>query len=135
MSIKPHVLRAVATHELEKMFPGQADGPREELVTAVVRQWTTYDGNAGVFTVPIHYYLTVRHQAGSVIAGTEVVPGTLRRDLATWGVVERDLPRITWDLSVAQSAVLVNDEGLTVRVMSDPRDHSFRFEEVRDADE
>jgi hypothetical protein len=43
--------------------------------------------------------------------------------------------RIAGDLSVAQTALFVNDEGVTVRVTSDPRDHTFRFEEVPDADE
>ena len=135
MSIQPHVLRAIAIAEIEKIFPGQAREPREELVTSVVRQWTAYDGNAGVFTIAIHYYLTVRHRDGQVLAGTEVLPGTLKQHLATWGVVERDLPRVAWDLSVAQMALLVNNEGITVRVTSDPRDHTFRFEELPDADD
>lgn len=135
MSIKPHILRAIANAELEKIFPGQAREPRGELITSVVRQWTTYGGNAGVFTVAIHHYFTVLERDGKVLAGTEVLPGTLRQHLAKWGVVERDLPRIAWDLSVAQMALLVNDEGVTVRVTSDPRDHTFRFEEVPDADD
>lgn len=135
MSIKPHILRSIANAELEKIFPGQARDPREELVTSVVRQWTTYDGNAGIFTIPIHYYLTVQQRTGKVLAGTEVMPGTLKQILAKWGVVERDLPRVVWDLSIAQMALLVNNEGITVRVTSDPRDHTFRFEEVRDADD
>lgn len=132
MSIKPHLLRAIANAELEKIFPGQAREPREELVTSVVRQWTTSAGRAGVFTVAVHHYLTVLETGGRVLAGTEVLPGTLKQHLAKWGVVERDLPRIAWDLSVAQTALLVNNEGITVCVTSDSRDHTFRFEEVPD---
>lgn len=132
MAIKPHILRAIAEAELEKIFPGQARAAREELVTSVVRQWTTYDGNAGVFLLSVHYYLTVQQRGGQVLAGTEVLPGTLKQHLAPWGVVERDLPGIVHDLSVAQNATFVNTDGLTVRVHSDPRDHTFRFEEVPD---
>lgn len=135
MSIPSSVLRTIANAELDKIFPGQAREPREVLATSVVRQWTTYGGNAGIFTVPVHYYLTVSQLGGQIVTRTEVLPGTLGQNLATWGVVARDLPRVTWDLSVAQMALLVSDEGVTVRVTSDPRDHTFRFEEVPDADD
>lgn len=53
LAIRPHILRAVAHAELDKFFPSQAPAAREELVTSVVRQWTTYGGNAGVFTLHI----------------------------------------------------------------------------------
>lgn len=132
MPIKPHILRAIAHAELEKVFPGQASAAREELVTSVVRQWTTYGGNAGVFTLHVHYYLTVEQIGTQVRAGTEVLPGLLKQHLAPWGVVDRDLPGIVHELSVTQSATFVNLDGLTVRVTSDPRDHTFRFEEVPD---
>lgn len=81
--IKPHVLRAVANDQLDRIFPGQAPAAREELVTAVMRQWTTHDGNAGVFTLVAHYWLTVLLKDGKVHAGTEVVPDQLKEHLAT----------------------------------------------------
>ncbi len=135
MAIKPHVLRKIAASQLEEMFPGQAREAREELITSVVRQWTTYDGNAGIFTVPVHYYLTAKFQDGLGHAGTEVVRGTLREHLVSWGVVESDLSRIAWDLSVAQMATLLTRDGVTVIVHSDPRDHTFRFEQVQDVED
>jgi len=135
MPIRPHVLRTIAHAELEKIFPGQARDVREELVTSLVRQWTTYEGRAGLFTVPVHYWLSVVEVEGSVHAGTEVLPGTLKQHLGSWGILDRDLPHVVHELSVAQSATFINGEGLTVRVQADPRDHTFRFEEVSDEEE
>lgn len=42
--------------------------------------------------------------------------------------------RIVHQLTVAQSATFVNAEGVTVRVSAEPKEHTFRFEEVKDED-
>jgi hypothetical protein len=135
MAIKNHTLRLIAAAELGKIFPGMAPGPREELITSIVRQWLTCDRRAGVFTLAVHYWLHLVERDGQVLAGVEVVPGSLPGLLGPWLVVERDLPRIAWELSVAQSATFVNAEGVTVRVRADAREHGFGVEEVPDGEE
>src|SRR5262249_18388871 len=132
MAIKNHIMRLIAAAELDKTFPGMAHGPREELITSVVRQWLTCDRHAGVFTIPVHYWLHLVERGDQVLAGVEVVPGSLPRLLGPWPVVGRDLPRIVWELSVAQSATFVNAEGVTVRVRADAKEHGFGVEEVQD---
>jgi hypothetical protein len=136
MAIKPKVLRTIAETQLNNLFPHQVPSVHEEIVTSVVRQWITYNGNAGVFTIPVHYWLTVVHLEGKgkVEAGIETVMGSLWKNLGTWGVLEEDLPRVVHDLSVAQAAVFRNAEGLTVRVRTNPLDHTFRYEEVKEDD-
>jgi hypothetical protein len=134
MAIKNRTLRLIATTELDKIFPGMAPEPREELITSVVRQWLTCDRHAGVFTIPVHYWLHLVERDEQVLAGVEVVPGSLPVLLGPWLVVERDLPRIVWELSVAQNATFVNAEGVTVRVRADAREHGFGVEEVQEED-
>ncbi len=134
MAIKPKVLRTIAQTQLNNIFPNQDPTVHRELVTSVVRQWTTYNGNAGVFTVAMHYWLNVLHIEGKVHAGIEPVAGSLRNLLGTWRVIEEDLPRILHDLSVAQTAEFETADGITVRVRTNPLDHTFRCEEVREGD-
>ena len=71
---------------------------------------------------------------GSDLTGREK-PSNMRQTLAPWLVLESDLPRVIHELTLAQSATFVNAEGVTVRVSADPKEHSFRFEEVKDEDE
>jgi hypothetical protein len=92
--------------------------PRRNLAASI--PWGEVRRARGVYSVPVHYYLTVLEDGGKVLARTEVLPGTLKQHLIGWGVVERDLTRIAWDLSVAKSATFVNGEGLTVRVKCAP---------------
>lgn len=132
MDIKPQVLRSIAHAELDKLLPGQAADIHEALVTSIVRQWTTYEGRAGILTLAVHYWLSVEHKGNQVVVGSGVTPATLPRHLATWKVLERDLQRIVLDLNLSQTATFVNLDGLTVRVRMDPRDHHFEFAEVPD---
>ncbi len=67
--IKPPVLRTIAHSELDKILPGQATDIHETLVTSVVRQWTTYDGKAGILTLAVHYWLSVEHKGSKVVVG------------------------------------------------------------------
>jgi hypothetical protein len=50
MDIKPHVLGNIAHVELDRILSGQAADIHESLVTSIVRQWMTYEGEAGVST-------------------------------------------------------------------------------------
>jgi hypothetical protein len=135
MAIKSHILRSIAESELDKVFPGLAPGPRQELVTSVVRQWLTCDGHAGVFTVAVHYWLHLVERDGHVLAGREVVPSSLPGLLRPWLVDELDLPRIAWELSVAQNATFGNADGRKILVRADAKQHGFSVEEVLDEDE
>jgi hypothetical protein len=49
--------------------------------------------------------------------------------------VRKNRSSIIHQLTLAQSATFVNAEGVTVRVTADPKEHGFRFEEVKDGDE
>jgi hypothetical protein len=135
MPAKSHVLRAIAASSLDKAIPRLASDAREELTTSIIRQWLTYDGHAGVFTLPIHYWFHLEQEDGEVRVGTEVVPGSLVKLLTPWRVLDDDLPEILWQLSVAQNATFVNADGLTVRVRADAKEHGFGVQEVVDENE
>lgn len=132
MAIKSPMLRHIAGAEIDKLFPGIGPDAREEYVTSVVRQWVTNGYKAGVFTAAVNYWLHVVQQDGKIDAGLEVCPSNVRQTLGPWKALERDLPGIVHQLTLAQSATFINADGVTVRVTADPVEHSFRFEEVPD---
>ena len=135
MAVKSPVMRHIARCEIAKLFPGIAPEVLEQYATSVVRQWVTNTLRAGVFTIAVNYWLHLVEQNESVLSGLEVCPSNMRQLLAPWHALERDLPDIAQQLTLAQSATFVNAEGVTVRVTADPKEHSFRFEEVNDGDE
>jgi hypothetical protein len=134
VAINSRFMRHIAACEIEKLFPGVAPEAREEYVTSIVRQWVTNGLRAGVFSVAVNYWLHLVERDGQVHAGLEVCPSNMRQTLGPWQVVERDLPEIVHQLTLAQSATFVNADGVTVRVTADPKEHVFRFEEVKDED-
>jgi hypothetical protein len=134
MAIPSPLMRHIAACEIEKLFPGISPEAREEYVTSVVRQWVTNGYRAGVFTTAVNYWLHLIQQEGKVLAGLEVCPSNMRQLLGPWLALERDLPEIVRQLTLAQSATFINAEGVTVRITADPKDHTFRFEEVKDED-
>jgi hypothetical protein len=131
-AIDSRFMRHIARCEVEKLFPGISPAALEDYVTSVVRQWVTNDLRAGVFSVAVNYWLDLAEVDGQVHAGLEVCPSNMRRTLGPWLAVDRDIPGIVHQLTLAQSATFVNADGVTVRVTADPREHSFRFEEVED---
>lgn len=135
MAVKSPVMRQIARSEIAKLFPGITADVLEGYVTSVVRQWVTNDLRAGVFTVAVNYWLHLVEDRGRVLCGLEVCPSNMRQLLGPWLALERDLPDIIHQLTLAQNATFVNAEGVTVRVTADPKAHAFRFEEVKDEDD
>jgi hypothetical protein len=134
MAIKSTTMRHIALVEITKLFPGVGAEALEEYVTSVVRQWVTNDLRAGVFTLAVNYWLHLVEQGGNVIAELGVCPSNMRQCLGPWLALERDMPDIVRQLTLSQSATFVNAEGVTVRITADPKERSFRFEEVEDDD-
>ena len=129
------LMRRIAAAELDKIFPHMAREPREQLTTSIIRQWLTYGGHAGVFTLASHYYLHLEDHGEYVHVGLELVPASIPQLLAPWGVEHDELPDIVWELNVKQSATFVNTQGRTIRVRANALEHGFGVEEVSDEDE
>ena len=132
MAINSAVMRNIAGCEIDKLFPGLAEGPRTELVTSVIRQWLTNEGWAGLFTIAVNYWLNLIERNGKALAGVMVHPSEIRRRLKTWLVDEADLPGIVHQLSLSQSATFVNAANQSVRVSTNPKEHSISFDELKD---
>lgn len=135
MPIRGQFMREIAGVEIDKIFPGLAVPARQELVTSVVRQWLTNDGWAGLFTVPVSYWLHLKVHPSKkrrAMAGVLAQPSEMRKHLTSWSILEEDLPGVLHQLSISQSAVFINRQGLSVRVSAEPKDKIVRFEEVKD---
>lgn len=123
---RSHQLRQLAENLLrdvarEEEVPQEE---QEEVVTSLVRQWLTYDGNAALFVGDQQVYLSL----GTTPLGKPCVvpvpapPGWLRRVSEDWKISSEELPEVAAQLNRGQSAEVVNEEGVPVRLWVDPRE-------------
>lgn len=121
MPARGAVLRRVAEHELEAVYPGLPPDRREELVTSVVRQWLTHDGHAGILGFYMNHWLTLDRAGGRLGVVREKVAGSLWVFLGPWHIGEDQLPDILRALNLGQTAVFTNKRGVRLRVRVEPR--------------
>jgi len=109
---------------------------RPDLVTSLVRQWITYNGNATLILGEQQVYLVLGR---TPLGGYRVTPepgllgwvGELTRD---WKVRPDDLPDAIDQLNLGQSAEVVNGDGVPLRLWVDPRERGRGVEPlVREA--
>jgi hypothetical protein len=108
-----------------------------DLTNSLVRQFQTYDGHAGLFTIKSSFWYQ-RYDAspdsvGEVRVDMTESPGCIvdvfRRD---WSL-ESDLDeRLINDLNLKQSAECVNCRGQRLRMWVDPRKRTVGIEEIKD---
>lgn len=100
------------------------DGEREDLITSLVRQWITYDGNAALFLgEDIHYFVLGRTPLGKPCLATaeRPLPAGMDQYVRDWKIPAEDLPEILRQLNRGQAAEATNDEDLPVRLWVNPR--------------
>ena len=135
MPIKSPVMRNIASHEIDRLLPELDPDTRREFVTAVVRQWLTNDGHAGIFTVPVNYWLKLVEQDGEIEVGVADSNSDLPDALRRWGIDKYQLPVTLRQLTLAQNATFVNAKGLTVMVRAVPKENRFEYEKLEDVEE
>lgn len=133
MAVNSPILRVIAGKEVEKFLPHTIPAVRDDILTAVMRQWATCDGHAGIFTVAACYWLHLVRQDGGYQVGEEIHAGnSLRELLQRSGADEEELAEIVHELTLRQSATFENKGGVRLRVRAIPQEMQF---EVEPADE
>ena len=130
-------LRHLAEELLEEIAEaeGISEAEWEDLATSLVRQWVSYDGNATLFLGGSQVYLVL----GQTPLGKPcVVPlaapeGWLKQLSREWKVRPDDLPEVLDQLNRAQSAEVVNGDGVPLRLWVNPREKSRGVEPLAQA--
>jgi hypothetical protein len=101
-------------------------GEQEDLATSLVRQWLTYDGNATLFLGGEQLNLRLdRSPLGKLRILEEVAPPAGVRWLAEqWKIDPQELPDLYAQLNRGQSADVINDDGIPLRLWVNPRERS-----------
>ncbi len=124
LKFESRALRQLAEEVIDKITEGGDLFPseREELVTSLVRQWTTYDGQAALFIGEQPYFFPLVH---TPLGRPHTTPSQGPRDwlgiVATdWNIDPEELPDVASQLNRGQSAEVVNRDGVSIRVWTNP---------------
>lgn len=125
--------------ELAEEFIGQIceedgifESEREDLVTSLVRQWVTYEGNATLFIEGQQFQLLLGSTPLGKLRVTHSPVQTdwsisLERD---WNIAPEELPDIYAQLNRGQSVELTNRDGMALRLWVDPQKKKSGVEEL-----
>src|SRR5438105_2881812 len=122
------VLRQLA-EEILNEIGGQFDVPepdRRDFVTALVRQWISYDGSATLFVGDQQLYLQleITPLGNYRVSLSPDSKGWNQRILDDWNISPDDLPDVLAQLNRGQSAEVINQEGIPVRLWVNPKERS-----------
>lgn len=134
LEFSPQVLREVAENLVEGMiaegvFPDEA---RDDMVTSLVRQWVTYDGNACVFTEDVHAVFSV----GTTPLGQPNPKGSsqpnlwVKQAMESWRIDQAHLPDIINQLNRGQSAETTNQDDVPIRFWVNPKTRQMAVESL-----
>jgi len=119
-------MRQLAEDIVQEIFQGDdsAAGKPEDLITALVRQWVTYDGNATLFADEQELYLRLgKTPLGKPLVTSE--PGSptwVKQLIREWKIRPEQWPDIREQLNLGQSTEATNDEGIPLRLWVNPRE-------------
>jgi len=126
------VLRRLADDLVQKVAENTEILPedQEDLVTSLVRQWITYDGNATLFFQGQQVYLMLgRTPLGKPQIEAEPAQGVWMKQLTgPWKIDEDLLPEVIDQLNLSQSAEVTNSEGEELRLWVNPQERSHGVE-------
>jgi hypothetical protein len=119
-------LRQLAENLLREMA-GEEEIPQtqqDELVTSLVRQWLTYDGNAALFfgDQQIYFPLGVTPLGKPCVFPEPALSGWLHRLSKDWKICPEELPAVVEQLNRGQSAEVNNGDGVPLRFWVNPKE-------------
>jgi len=125
---RSRVLRQLAEDLLQRVA-GDVELPddeRHDFVTALVRQWITYDGNATAFLGDRQIYLVLGQTplGKPVVVPESALHGWARQLTQEWKISTDDLPDVFDQLNRGQSAEVVNADGIPLRLWVNPKERS-----------
>ena len=119
-------LRQLAEQLLQELAEDEeiSEVDQLDLVTSLVRQWITYDGNATLFIGERQIYLVLAKTAiGELgIAPEPSPPGWMNQVIRDWKLSAEEWPDIIRQLNRGQSVEVVNSEGLPLRLWVNPKE-------------
>jgi hypothetical protein len=128
------VLRQIAKDAVEKVAAAVPipDSDRGDLVTSLVRQWQTYDGRATFFLGGRQVELALgRTPLGKTHVRTQSVdPQFMRLLRRDYKIRLDETPDIAGQLNRAQSADVINPDGIALRLWVNPKDQKAGVERV-----
>ena len=127
-----HRRRTIALDAIHQIVPTPlAAKDQEELVTSILRQWSSYDGCAAIFTETDRFGVTLLREPDGVWALKITHQGrdTLRHFLNSWGIDPAEKPQIIRSLNLRQSAECRDCRGQSLRFWFDPQKRTLGIEE------
>jgi hypothetical protein len=130
-------LHKIAQDSVHRVFHGKLSAEQErDLVTAIVRQWLTYEGHAALFTASDRFWLAVRaNPQGGYTVTEQRNPGDptapFPRD---WDFEAEQVPDIFHRLNLGQSAEFSNQRGQRLRLWVEPKERRLNLELLPEAD-
>jgi hypothetical protein len=119
-------LRQLAVEFLRKIAQDEEfpEGEREEYVTSLVRQWSTYDGNAMLlFDDQIMSLVLSRTPLGQLcVVPQPGIPGWIKIVREAWKINPEEFPEILEQLNLRQSAEATNADGIPLRLWVNPKE-------------
>jgi len=132
--VDTRALRQLAEGLVEKLIgeDGFAAETRGDLVTSLVRQWMTYEGNATLFhgSGQAGFRLDAGPFGKPRLIPEAVSSGWLDRVALDWGIPEDGVPGIIDQLNRGQSAEAITRDGVAVRLWVNPKERSRCIEPV-----
>ncbi|MBY0524088.1 MAG: hypothetical protein K2R98_11855 [Gemmataceae bacterium] len=127
-----HALRQLAEEVIGRIAE-EFDLPeteRRDCVTALVRQWISYDGHATFFVVGQQVNFPLRY---TPLGKPCCLPAPVLTDwtpvlTGDWKISEDDLPSIFEQLNRGQSAEVTNTDGIPLRLSVNPKEQRSRVE-------
>lgn len=125
-------LRKIAEGQLHAIFRDKLSPEVEnELATALVRQWTTNDGYAGLLADQARFWLEIKKtEAGYEISRSENRGCILDPFVRERGISPADVPLLLHRLNVAQSAEVATMHGQRLRFFIKPKERTIAVEEI-----
>ncbi len=125
-------LRKIAEGELRTIFGDNLSCEVEnELATALVRQWITYDGYAGLLADEARFWLQVKKTGtGHDVSRQQNNGCILEPFVRERGIDPADVPLLLHRLNVSQSAEVETLHGQRLRFFVKPKERTIALEEI-----
>jgi hypothetical protein len=122
MKTRENPLRNMARSQLEEDFSDLSPQTQDELETAIVRQWITYDGHAGVCTAIRNARFKLVKEGDSYHVGRTVCQSRVPVLLRARGARAEEYPELLHRANLSQRAEFIADDGQMWCLTIDPRE-------------
>lgn len=129
---RQQLLQKIALREIESLFGARASAAaKEDLIAAVVRQWTLHDDHALILTHDAKYHLVLTPQPDGMTQATRKPLATsLPRKLLDCGLTPEEVAQFLHVLNLGLAPEITDEQGRRCRVVIDPRTAAVGMELV-----